>query len=133
MTATLAGALPGPKPTRGQTDGLTALELAARATASPFLEEFVLTGAVVTLLLAARRPSWEIYTVAALGRLLPHGYFGMHALGSLVISLATVWPYRRSGRLTWLIAAHVTHNLTAAFGPPSGPSSSPWLLSSCGR
>ncbi|MFE1396998.1 hypothetical protein ACFW53_03560 [Nocardiopsis dassonvillei] len=86
----------------------------AFAAREPFLH-VVTVGAPVVLLGAARRPTWEVYAVAAMATvvvfLVP---FGAGSLAAALPVVALVWLYRRTRRLTALIAAEATVVLIAA-------------------
>jgi membrane protease YdiL (CAAX protease family) len=73
-------------------------------------EEIAVVGLLVILLAAARRPVWEIFTVAVAIKLSYHFYYGIPALGLIPFALAFVWLYHRTGRLWPLILAHATYN-----------------------
>lgn len=70
--------------------------------------EEVLAAVVVIALSAARRPTWEIYTVPVLMRVSYHMYYQAVGPVALAMGLVYVWLYRRTRRLTPIICAHIT-------------------------
>lgn len=87
-------------------------QLAIHIVAAGVCEE-LLMAVVVVALAAARRPAWEIYTLSMLMRLSYHMYYQAVAPSVLVMGVVNLWLYRRTGRLTPLIVAHITWDLCA--------------------
>ncbi|WP_141747483.1 CPBP family intramembrane glutamic endopeptidase [Streptomyces nanshensis] len=84
---------------------------------SSVVEEFIITGAVVALLAAARRPLGEILLVSALMRAIPHLYTGVPlTVAAFVLGLAFAAMVYRHGQVLPLIAAHFLFDVTS--GPP---------------
>ncbi len=93
------------------------------------VEETVLVGLVVVVLGAARRPAWEVYTVAVLARMLLYAPYGWGLVLFAPVAVVGVWVYRRTRRLLPLILAHLCaglfyavmvawwHWMTAALAP----------------
>lgn len=73
-------------------------------------EEMVLTGAVVALLSAARRPVWQWVAIPVALRLIPHLYLGVPGLATAITAAGVVYLYARHRRVTPLIAAHFLYN-----------------------
>ncbi|WP_435109231.1 CPBP family glutamic-type intramembrane protease [Nocardiopsis synnemataformans] len=78
------------------------------------VEEAVLVGLVVVALGSARRPAWEIYTVAVLARVLLYAPYGWGLLLFTPVAVVGVWVYRRTHRLAPLILAHLCASLLYA-------------------
>ncbi|MEV6818472.1 CPBP family glutamic-type intramembrane protease [Nocardiopsis dassonvillei] len=72
------------------------------------VEETVLVGLVVVVLGSARRPAWEVYTVAVLARVLLYAPYGWGLLVFAPVAVVGVWVYRRTHRLIPLILAHLS-------------------------
>lgn len=89
----------------------TAAMVAPTLVTTAITEEVVIPAALVLLLGAARRPIWEVYTVAAVGVVAYHAYYGLPALALVPAALMTVWLYHRTGRLTPIILGHLAYNL----------------------
>ncbi|MBA9005919.1 CPBP family glutamic-type intramembrane protease [Thermomonospora cellulosilytica] len=102
--------LPGPGLTAAR-DQAAALglsqgaELVVTAIGSAVREEMLLA-AVVLLLGAADRPLWQVYLLAAVIRVLPHGYMGLPALSMAALACVNVWLYWRTRRVVPLMAGH---------------------------
>ncbi|NKY96758.1 hypothetical protein [Nocardiopsis alborubida] len=82
------------------------------AAREPFLH-VVTVGAPVVLLGAAHRPTWEVYAVSAMATVVVFVVpFGVGSLAAALPVLVLVWLYRRTRRLTALIAAEAILALT---------------------
>lgn len=75
--------------------------------------EEIVVAAVVIALEAGRRSSWEIYLVLAVMRVSYHLYYQTAGLGVVAMGVLYVWLYRRTRRLTPIIAAHVVTEVLA--------------------
>ncbi|MEV5707276.1 CPBP family intramembrane glutamic endopeptidase [Actinoallomurus sp. NPDC052274] len=73
--------------------------------------EELLMAVVVVVLAAARRPVWEIYALSMMMRVSYHLYYQAVAPSVLIIGIVNIWLYRRTGRLTPLILAHIAWDL----------------------
>ncbi|MFC9084906.1 hypothetical protein [Nocardiopsis dassonvillei] len=69
--------------------------------------ELVLLGVVVTLTEAGRFPVWGVYLLSTVARTAFGAAVGWELLLLVPVALGTVWLYRRTYRLTPIIAAHV--------------------------
>ncbi|NBE51183.1 hypothetical protein [Streptomyces boluensis] len=75
------------------------------------IEDVVIVAAVIALLTAARRPSWEIYATVCVIEVVLHGYFGLPAVGMALYAAGRVWLYQRYGRLVPLLIGHFAADL----------------------
>jgi membrane protease YdiL (CAAX protease family) len=75
------------------------------------VEELVVLAFVVTTLRQARRPWWEVGTVAVVLRASYHVYYGAGATGVLIWAAAFFWLYARTRNLPALMAVHVCWDL----------------------
>ncbi|MFJ4836327.1 type II CAAX prenyl endopeptidase Rce1 family protein [Streptomyces sp. NPDC088747] len=76
------------------------------------VEDVVIIAATVTLLTAARRPAWQIYTAVCTAEVLLHAYLGLAAVGAAVFAAGRIWLYLRYRSLLPLIAAHALFDLS---------------------
>ncbi|MDX3067100.1 hypothetical protein PV518_33835 [Streptomyces sp. ND04-05B] len=76
------------------------------------IEDVVIVAAVVTLLTAARRPTWQIYGVVCLVEVALHAYMGAVALTIAMYAAGRVWLYRRYGGVAPLVIGHLVFDLT---------------------
>jgi membrane protease YdiL (CAAX protease family) len=77
------------------------------------VEELVVLAFVVTVLRHARRPWWEVVTVALVLRVSYHVYYGVGALGVLVWGGVFLWLYVRTKNMPVLILAHASWDVCA--------------------
>ncbi|KPI02983.1 Abortive infection protein [Actinobacteria bacterium OK074] len=114
--------LPAPAPRQDQTTAASAGGMSAFLTQilwSAVVEEIVVTAAVATILLLARRPLWEILLASALMRALPHLYLGLSlTLGVVVLGVACAALYCRYRRILPLVAAHLAYDLATVYLGP---------------
>ncbi|NYH51350.1 hypothetical protein HNR06_000939 [Nocardiopsis arvandica] len=111
-TAFLPGVLAFDAPAGATADHLHTLWVLAPAQVGvAVVAELVLLGLVVTLAEAGRRPAWETYAVSTLARLGLGVGAGWAVLALVPVGVATAWLYRRTRRLTPVIAAHATAGL----------------------
>ncbi|WP_344972073.1 CPBP family intramembrane glutamic endopeptidase [Salinactinospora qingdaonensis] len=96
--------------TRGEVVRMVAMTAPVQISTA-VVEEILVVAVPVVLLGAARRPTWEIYTVACLAKVSYHLYYGWAILPLALGAAVLVWLYRRTTRLTPLITAHLTYNL----------------------
>ncbi|NKY96756.1 CPBP family intramembrane glutamic endopeptidase [Nocardiopsis alborubida] len=89
----------------------TVLMLGPAQLTTALVEEPIVVGLLVVLLTAARRPAWEIYTLAILAKIAYHLTYGLPVLALVPAALVIVWLYRRTGRLWPVILAHAAYNL----------------------
>ncbi|WP_150253125.1 CPBP family intramembrane glutamic endopeptidase [Nocardiopsis deserti] len=89
----------------------TVLMLGPAQVTTALVEEPIVVGLLVVLLTAARRPAWEIYTLAVLAKIAYHLTYGLSVLTLVPAALVIVWLYRRTGRLWPVILAHAAYNL----------------------
>ncbi|WP_433227571.1 CPBP family glutamic-type intramembrane protease [Actinomadura formosensis] len=90
--------------------GVTALVAGAR-------EEIPMLALVAALMAAARRPTWQILAAVCVIRVLPHLYYGISGLATLVFAGVSLWAYQVSGRrIGPIIAGHTAYNLLLVFG-----------------
>ncbi|WP_405542798.1 hypothetical protein OG478_13880 [Streptomyces phaeochromogenes] len=74
------------------------------------IEDVVIVAAATTLLTAARRPAWQVYTTICAIEVALHSYFGVPAIGTVVFAAGRVWLYRRYGCIAPLVIAHAFYN-----------------------
>ncbi|MEU1900645.1 CPBP family intramembrane glutamic endopeptidase [Nocardiopsis dassonvillei] len=89
----------------------TSLMLGPAQVTTALVEEPIVVGLLVVLLTAARRPAWEVYTLAVLAKVAYHLTYGLPVLALVPAALVIVWLYRRTGRLWPVILAHAAYNL----------------------
>lgn len=89
----------------------TVLMLGPAQVTTALVEEPIVVGLLVVLLTAARRPAWEVYTLAVLAKVAYHLTYGLPVLALVPAALVIVWLYRRTGRLWPVILAHAAYNL----------------------
>ncbi len=89
----------------------TSLMLGPAQVTTALVEEPIVVGLLVLVLIAARRPAWEIYTVAVVAKVAYHAYYGLPVLAMVPAALVIVWLYHRTGRLWPIIVAHAAYNL----------------------
>ncbi|MFC9856190.1 hypothetical protein [Streptomyces sp. NPDC127532] len=75
------------------------------------LEDLVVVAAGSTLLAAARRPAWLIYTTICAIEVLLHAYVGVPALAMALYGAGRVWLFRRYGLVTPTIIGHAAFDL----------------------
>jgi membrane protease YdiL (CAAX protease family) len=76
------------------------------------VEELVVLAFVVTTLRQARRPWWEVGTVAVVLRISYHVYYGAGATGVLIWASVFFWLYSRTRNLPALMAVHILWDLS---------------------
>lgn len=103
----LLGLPQGIDPIKGYT---SPFDLAIHMIAAGTGEE-LLMAVVVVALTAARRPAWKIYALSTSMRISYHMYYQVAGLSLLPMGLINVWLYRRTGRLTPIIIAHIVWDL----------------------
>ncbi|MFS8201048.1 hypothetical protein ACLVWQ_20450 [Streptomyces sp. CWNU-52B] len=74
------------------------------------LEDVVVVVATVVLMKAARRPTWEIYTLVCALEIALHAYFGLPAIGAVAFAAGRVWLYLRYRRLLPLMLSHALYD-----------------------
>lgn len=89
----------------------TSLMLGPAQVTTALVEEPIVVGLLVVVLTAARRPAWEVYTLAVLAKVAYHLTYGLPVLALVPAALVIVWLYRRTGRLWPVILAHAVYNL----------------------
>ncbi|UIX34273.1 CPBP family intramembrane glutamic endopeptidase [Streptomyces sp. GQFP] len=75
------------------------------------IEDVVVVAATTALLTAARRPAWEVYTLASVIEVLMHAYTGLPAIMAVLFAVGRVWLYRRYRSLLPLMAAHAVFDV----------------------
>ncbi|MEE1764395.1 CPBP family glutamic-type intramembrane protease [Streptomyces sp. SP18BB07] len=85
--------------------------VALKFVATVAIEEIVIVAATATLLAAARRPAWQIYSSICLIEALLHAYMGLAAVAMAAFAAGHVWLYRRYGTFLPLVIGHATYNL----------------------
>ncbi|WP_433464046.1 CPBP family glutamic-type intramembrane protease [Spirillospora sp. CA-128828] len=93
---------------------------AAQALAAGVREEIPLLALPAALMVAARRPVWQILLVVCVLRAVPHAYLGTAALSSTVFATTALWMYQTTRRVGPIIAGHMLFNAIAMFGGPIG-------------
>lgn len=93
---------------------------ATQALAAGVREEIPLLALPTALMLAARRPAWQILLTICVLRALPHAYLGAAALSSVAFAAAAWWMYRATRRVGPIIVGHTLFNAIAMFGGPAG-------------
>ncbi|MFC4054085.1 hypothetical protein ACFOY4_30705 [Actinomadura syzygii] len=93
---------------------------AAQALAAGVREEIPLLALPAALMMAARRPAWQILAVVCVLRVIPHAYLGTPALTSAVFAATAWWTYRATRRIGPVIIGHTLFNAIALFGGPAG-------------
>ncbi|MFF0628053.1 hypothetical protein [Streptomyces sp. NPDC004296] len=102
--------------------GITnALDMVLNVTWAAGIEDVVMVAAVTTLLTAARRPAWQIYTTVCVLEVGVHAYIGIPAIGMLLYAAGRVWIYRRYHRLLPMVAGHIAYDLIAALNQTLPP------------
>lgn len=76
------------------------------------IEVIVIVAATATLLAAARRPTWQIYSVIGLAEVVLHAYMGVPAITMIFYAAGRVWLFRRHGGFVPLVIGHAAFNLT---------------------
>lgn len=79
--------------------------------------EELLVAVVVLALEAGRRPAWQMYALLEIMRVSYHTYYQTAGLSVLAMGAVSVWLYRRTRRLTPIIAAHLITDI-ASWGVP---------------
>ncbi|MEU2359905.1 hypothetical protein ACFU90_03475 [Streptomyces noursei] len=102
--------------------GITnALDMVLNVTWAAGVEDVVMVAAVTTLLTAARRPAWQIYTTVCVLEVGVHAYFGIPGIGMALYAAGRVWLYRRFHRLLPMVAGHIAYDLIAALNQSLPP------------
>ncbi|PNE43478.1 hypothetical protein AOB60_00740 [Streptomyces noursei] len=99
----------------------TALDLVLNVVWAAGIEDVVMVAAVTTLLTAARRPAWQIYTTVCVLEVGVHAYAGIPAIGMLLYAAGRVWLYHRYHRLLPMVAGHIAYDLFAALNQTLPP------------
>ncbi|WP_405824373.1 hypothetical protein OG705_29570 [Streptomyces sp. NBC_00838] len=89
----------------------TPLDVIVRTLTSVVTEDLVVVAATTALMTAARRPTWQIYTVIGAIEVLLHAYMGAPAVAYLVYALVRCALYRTYGLVVPLMAGHLIYNL----------------------
>ncbi|GAA4510786.1 hypothetical protein GCM10023191_073920 [Actinoallomurus oryzae] len=89
-----------------------ALGVLARMVGSSVVEE-LLVAVVVLALEAGRRPAWQMYVLLEVMRVSYHTYYQTAALSLLPMGAISIWLYRRTRRLTPIIAAHLITDIAS--------------------
>ncbi|REK91106.1 hypothetical protein DY245_06570 [Streptomyces inhibens] len=84
---------------------------AANVVVSGVIEDVVMVGAIAALLTMARRPAWEMYALSIVLEVGMHLYFGVPAIGLVVVAAVRLALYRATGRLTPLVIGHIAYGL----------------------
>ncbi|MFC4049044.1 hypothetical protein ACFOY4_05050 [Actinomadura syzygii] len=84
-----------------------------QALAAGVREEIPLLALPAALMMAARRPAWQILAVVCVLRVIPHAYLGATAPPSIIFAGAAWWMYRVTGRIGPIIVGHTLFNATA--------------------
>lgn len=79
------------------------------------VEELVVVAFVVVTLRQARRPWWEVCTVALILRCSYHIYYGVGIVGIVVWAAVFLWLYLRTRKLLVLMAVHFLWDVCAFF------------------
>ncbi|MFB7669705.1 CPBP family intramembrane glutamic endopeptidase [Kitasatospora sp. NPDC056138] len=79
------------------------------------MEELVMVAAVCTLGRRLALPTWALYTLSAGLRVAAHLYLGLAGLPVVILGTASVYLYRRYGRLLPLMAAHFLFDYADTF------------------
>lgn len=93
---------------------ILALTTAPLAVSTSWIEEAVNVALLAILGDAARRPTWELIAVAAVAKTAYHLTSGWAVIAVAVPAAAGIWLWRRTGRLTPIMAAHAAHNLAVS-------------------
>jgi hypothetical protein len=104
----------GPMLRRDQADALgldSDLLVVAHTLWTAGAEELVCTVAVVLLLRAGHRPTWEWTAVPVVLRLVPHLYLGIIAIPIALTAVGAIYLYVRHRRIAPQIAAHVLYDV----------------------
>ncbi|MEU7640477.1 hypothetical protein AB0C11_31055 [Streptomyces sp. NPDC039016] len=102
--------------------GITnALDMVLNVTWAAGIEDVVMVAAVTTLLTAARRPAWQIYTTVCVLEVGVHAYFGIPGIGMALYAAGRVWLYLRYHRLLPMVAGHIAYDLIAALNQTLPP------------
>ncbi|MFI0818253.1 type II CAAX prenyl endopeptidase Rce1 family protein [Streptomyces sp. NPDC021098] len=79
------------------------------------IEEILMVGALCVLSQAARRPVWQIYAIGIAFRVMTHLYLGLPAIALAILGAASIFLYRRWGRIQPLVLNHLTFDLLVIF------------------
>ncbi|MER5985782.1 hypothetical protein [Streptomyces sp. NPDC001787] len=75
------------------------------------LEDLVVVAAGSTLLTAANRPTWQIYTTICTLEVLLHAYLGAPALAMALYAAGRLWLFRRYALVTPMMIGHAGYDL----------------------
>ncbi|MFB7918589.1 hypothetical protein [Streptomyces sp. NPDC056061] len=82
------------------------------------VEDIVIVAAGTSLLTAAGRPAWQIYTVICTVEVALHAYLGLPALGMALYAAARVKLFRAYGRVLPLLVGHAAFDVLGGLTTP---------------